>query len=47
MKARVPWMPALVYQRLIRLLAGEDAHKYISLMVLSKMAADTALSFMD
>jgi hypothetical protein len=47
MKACVLGMPALVQEGLIRLFAGEDAHKHVTFMVLSEMAADTALSIVN
>ena len=40
-------MPALIHERLICLLAGEDAHEHVTLVVLSKMTAHTALSVVN
>jgi hypothetical protein len=47
MKVRVPGMPTLIHERHICILGGEDAYERITLMVLAKMTAYTALSFMN
>jgi hypothetical protein len=47
MKVRVPGMPTLIYERLICLFGGENAHKHITLMVFAKMTANTALTVMN
>jgi hypothetical protein len=47
MKVRVPGVTALIHERLIRLFGGENAHEHFTLMVLAKMTAYTALSFMN
>jgi hypothetical protein len=40
-------MATLIYERLIRLFAGEDAYEHVTPVVLSKMTAHTALSVMN